>query len=236
MKKILFAVLVLSIISAQAQKTVDEIVEKYIATAGGLDAFNKINSAKMTGTVVVQGRDLPISMAVLNGKGMRQDVDAMGQLITICYYNGKGWQVNPFRGMLTPTEVTGIELTRYKAQASLANNLIDYKNRGHQVVLEGEDSIGSVKCLKIKLSNKDDGKVTTYFINAASYVLVMTKSKGSVQGQETDVEMWYSVYKTFGGASIPTVWTQKAGGQVTQEISWSDIEINAKIDETIFNM
>jgi hypothetical protein len=47
MKKLFIALLVLSVLSANAQ-TVDEVIQKYSAKLGGLDAFNKIKSAKMT--------------------------------------------------------------------------------------------------------------------------------------------------------------------------------------------
>jgi hypothetical protein len=190
----------------------------------------------MTGSVNVQGNDFPITMEILNGKGMRLDVDVQGQSVTNCYYNGKAWQVNPFGGMPTPTEVTGAELSSFKAQASLATNLLDYKSRGHQLALDGEETLEGVKCLKIKLVNKDDGKTTTYFLDAATYVVIMTKAMRSIQGQKMEVENWYSDYKTFGGASIPMHMSQKIGGQITQEVSWANMELGLKIDVSIFNM
>jgi hypothetical protein len=236
MKKILFAVFTLICVSVKAQKTVTEVIDKYTAAAGGLEAFNKITSAKMIGSVAIQGMDFPVTMEVLNGKGMRLDVDVMGQSVTNVYYNGKAWQVNPFGGMPSPTEVSGAELNSFKAQASLANNLMDYKARGHQVALDGEETIEGVKCLKIKLINKDDGRSIHYYIDAATSVLIMTKSIRVVQGQEAEVEMWYSDYKTFGGASIAMHMTQKIGGQISQEISWANMELEVKIDEKIFQM
>ena len=45
---------------------------------GGLEAFNAVKTAKMTGTVSVQGMDLPLTIQIINGKAIRNDVDVMG--------------------------------------------------------------------------------------------------------------------------------------------------------------
>src|SRR5690349_24795995 len=103
MKKLLFAVVSFAAVSAQAQSA-DEVIQKFSANMGGLEAFNKISSAKMTGTYSTQGNDLPLTVQIINGKAMRTDVEVMGQAVTNVYYNGKGWKINPFAGASTATE------------------------------------------------------------------------------------------------------------------------------------
>lgn len=235
MKKIFLSLFTLITIAAQAQ-TAEEVIGKYTAACGGLDAFNKITSAKMTGSVSVQSMDFPIIMEILNGKGMRMDVDAMGQAITNVYYNGKAWQVNPFQGVTAPTEVNGAELFSLKSQASLANGLLDYKNRGHEVALAGEEKVEGVNTYKIILTHKEDGKKVNYFISAADFTLIKTSNTREIQGQQVEVENWYSGYKSFGGAQIAMNIIQKISGAVSQEISWGNIELNVKIDTKIFEM
>jgi len=132
MKKLFFAVLSFTLVSANAQ-TADEVIQKYAANMGGLDAFNKITSAKMTGIYSTQGTELSLTTQIINGKGMRTDLEIMRQSVTSCYFNGKGWKINPFAGATTPAEVTGTELTDFKSQSNLASQLMDYKARGHQV-------------------------------------------------------------------------------------------------------
>ena len=80
MKKILFILLSFVFVSANAQ-TVDEVIQKYTANMGGLEAFNKTTSAKMTGTVTAQGMDFSATTQILNGKGMRTDVEVMDKTI-----------------------------------------------------------------------------------------------------------------------------------------------------------
>lgn len=235
MKKFLIALFALAYLGAQAQ-TADEIIQKYSTFMGGLDAFNKITSAKFTGNASVQGMDLPVIMQVLNGKGMRTDVEAMGQQVVNAYGNGKGWKINPFNGAETATEVTGAELASFKNQASLANNLMDYKARGHKVEYAGEATVEGVKTYKLVLTSKDDNKPTTYYIVQSDYSLLKTVTSREMMGQEMEVETLYSDLKTFGNVKFAMHATQSAGGNVFQEISWSKIELNVPIDEKIFSM
>jgi hypothetical protein len=235
MKKLLFAVLSFVVVSARAQ-TADDVIQKYSANMGGLEAFNKITSAKMTGSVAAQGGEFPLTTQIINGKGMRTDVDVMGSSVTNCYYNGKGWKINPYAGAPTATEVTGTELSDFKAQSYLTNQLMDYKARGHQVEMQGEETVEGIKAFKIKLTNKDDGKVTTYFLAIADYTLIKSVATREMQGQDVEVETNYSDIKEFGGVKFFMSRSQKIEGQEFQNIKFDKIELNVTIDEKIFEM
>jgi len=80
MKKMFFALLGLAFLSANAQ-TADEVIQKYSANLGGLEAFNKIKTAKITATYNTQGMDLPMTIQIINGKAARTDVEAMGSTV-----------------------------------------------------------------------------------------------------------------------------------------------------------
>jgi hypothetical protein len=230
MKKIVFAFLCMVTISAQAQ-TVEEIITKYATAMGGLEAFNKVTTAKLTGTATLQGNDFSFTTQIVNGKGMRTDVDVMGQAVVNAYGNGKGWKINPFAGAETPTEVSGAELEAFKAQASLANALMDYASRGHKVELAGQEGT----TWKIKLINKETGKDSYYFINTTDFLLAKSISKRELNGTEMEVETAYSNFKEFGGIKFAMSAIQSVGGNTMQELNFSNVELNVKIDETIFN-
>jgi len=95
----------------------------------------------------------------------------MGQSVINAYKDGKGWKINPFMGFETATDVEGSELIDFRSQANLANSLMDYKNLGHTVELVGKEKVEGKDAYKIKLTSKDDGRVTTFFINVTDYGL-----------------------------------------------------------------
>lgn len=235
MKKLFFALIGFGFLTANAQ-TADEVIRKYSANLGGLEAFNKIKTAKITATYNTQGTDLPMTIQIVNGKAARTDVEAMGTAVIRSYKDGKAWTQNPFAGITTPTEVGGAEASNYKSQSMLASILMDYKARGHKVELQGQEDVEGVKTYKVQLTSKDDGKATTYFISTKDYVLIKSVSDQDMQGQTVSVEIWYSDLKDFNGTKFFMTRTQKMGGQVFQTTTFTNIELNVAIDEKIFDM
>lgn len=233
MKKILFGLLAFVGLSTQAQ-TADDIIQKYAKAMGGLDNFNKVKTAKMSGTVSAQGMDLPITIQIINGKAMRSDVEVMGQKVTDSYKDGKGWKINPFAGAATATDATETELSDMKTRSSLAGQLMDYKARGSKVELQGQEDVGGAKAYKIKLTDAGN-KETTYFIDATTFMPVKMMGKRNVMGQDMEIETFLSDPKDFGGIKFNTAMVQKAGGQTFQEIHFDKIEVNVPVDEKIFD-
>lgn len=236
MKKLLFFVLSMIVISVHAQSA-DEVIGKYTANMGGLDAFNKITSAKITGTFNTQGMDFPLTQQLINRKAFRTDVEVTGKSMVSCYNNGKGWKLNPFQDKNTPAVVTGTELNDFKSQSNLASSLMDYKARGHKVLLLGEEDIEGIKTYKIKLTSKDDGRITTYFISTKDYTLIKSVTViNSPKGQDMEIETWYSDLEETGGVKFFMTITSRTDGQTFQEIKLKKIELNVPIDEKIFQM
>jgi hypothetical protein len=234
MKKLFFLLMGFAFLSASAQ-TVDEVIQKSSANYGGLEAFNKIKTIKMSGTLTTQGMDLPITIQIINGRATRTDVEAMGSQVIRVYKDGKGWIQNPFAGAATPTDATAEDLADMKQQTMLASALMDYKARGHQVELVGQVDADGGKAFKIKLTSKDDGKVTTYYIKTSDYTLFKMESDREIQGQTVTIETVMSDPKDFNGAKFFMNRVQKINGEDFQSIKFDTITLNVAIDEKIFD-
>jgi len=234
MKKILFSLFSLVTIAAQAQ-TADEIIQKYTDNIGGLDNFKKVTTAKISGIFSGQGMDFPLTTQIINGKAMRTDVEVMGQAIVNCYKDGKGWKINPFAGAETATDVTGAELNDFKDQSSLATPLMDYKSRGNKIELLGQEDVEGVKTFKIKMTTAADSKVTTYFVDASTYLIIKTVSSRDIQGQATEIASFFSDYKTYGGLKFAMSRVSKIAGETFQTVTFNNVELNVAIDEKIFD-
>lgn len=234
MKKLFFVLLSFITLAASAQ-TADEIVQKYATAMGGLDAFKKVQTVKITGSVAIQGNDFPVTVQMINGRAFRLDVDVMGQSVVNSVKDGKGWKLNPFGGIETPTDMEGAELLDIKSQANLCGSLMDYKALGHSIALEGQEDVQGVKTYKIKLTAKEDGRVSYYYISSVDYTLLKSSGKREMQGSEVEMETFLSNLKEFGGLKFAMTKDQKMNGQVIQSISYSNIELNVKIEETAFD-
>lgn len=233
MKKLFVAFLSLCFLSADAQ-TVDEVIQKYTAAMGGLDAFAGVTTAKITGTLSSQGQEIPLTTQIVNGQSMRSDLVVGDQTVHSVYHNGTGWKINPFANAPTATDVTGSELVTFKAQASLANNLMDYRNRGHKVELLDPEEVDGDGTFRIKLTSKEDGKITTYFIHSKTYLLVKSIAKRDIAGKAYDAETYYTDIKEIDGLKFCMHFTTKIEGTVFQDVKYTSIELNIPVDEAIF--
>ncbi len=233
MKKTLLILFSFVYIITNAQ-TADEVIGQYSAAMGGLDGFQKVQTVKITGTVTTQGMDLPFTTQMINGRAFRTEAEVMGQFVINCYKDGKGWKLNPFAGAETATDVEGAELLDLKAQASIVSVLMDYKSRGHQVELAGQEDVEGIKTNKIKLTAKEDGRVTNYYISASDNMLIKTTASREFQGQTIEVETIYSDMKEFAGLKFAMQRVQKMSGQVFQTIVYSNVELNVPVEEKIF--
>jgi hypothetical protein len=232
MKKLFLVSFAFAFITAQAQ-TADEVIQKYSSAMGGLENFNKVKSAKFSGTITAQGNDQPVTVQIINGKAMRTDAEIMGQTITNSYEDGKGWKINPYAGASTATDVSGAELNEFKAQSFLASQLMDYKARNYKVESLGQEDVDGTKANKIKLTTEDNKEII-YYLDANTNLLLKSVGKRETMGQVLEVETYYNDIKEFGGIKFSTSRTVKVRDNVVQEVHFDKIELNVPIDEKIF--
>jgi hypothetical protein len=233
MKKLLLVLFAFAFITAQAQ-TADDIIQKYTNAMGGLENFNKVKSAKFSGTITSQGVDQPHTVLIINGKAMRTDAEIMGQSFTNSYKDGKGWKINPYAGASAATDVSGSELNEFKAQSFLASQLMDYKARNYKVELLGQEDVEGTKANKIKLT-AEDNKEIIYYLDTNTNLLLKSVNKREVMGQVVEVETYYTGLKELGAIKFSTLRTVKVKGEVVQEVHLDKIELDVPIDEKIFD-
>ena len=98
LKMFLLSLIVLTSINSLHAQTVDEIVNKYIDSAGGKDVISKINSIYMESTVSAMGNDAPATTTILNGKGYKVEMEMNGQKVVSCLTDTGGWMISPMMG------------------------------------------------------------------------------------------------------------------------------------------
>ncbi|MEO6638529.1 MAG: hypothetical protein ABIN25_09640 [Ginsengibacter sp.] len=231
MKKFLLSVFAFTMVSfsfAQDQ-TADQIVDKYIAAIGGKEAWSKVKSMVMTGTMKVQGTDIGIVATVLDQKGMKQEISVNGmtgyQIVTPV----SGWNFMPFQGQKEPEPITADDLKESQEQLDVKGNLIDYKAKGHSIELLGTDDVDGVEALKLKETLKS-GKVETIYIDPATYYIIRVVSKQKANGQEQEVTSDLSNYQKLPEGIVVPMSVKLPFGEMTL----TKVDINKDIDEKIF--
>ena len=229
MKRFFLSILAIATFGFTYAQTADEIVNKHVTAIGGLDAWKKVNSMVTTGTIKMQSAEIGVSQTILNGKGSRQDITAMGmsgyQIVTPV----SGWNFMPFQGQKAPEPITADELKEAQDDLDVQGSLIDYKAKGHTVEYLGTDDVEGVNAYKLKLTLKN-GKVQTIFIDPKNYYIIRVITKQKANGKEMEVTTNISNYQKLPeGIMVP--WSI---GLPFGEMIISKVEINKPVDENIF--
>jgi hypothetical protein len=214
--------------ASQAQ-TADDVVNKYVEAMGGKEQLMALKSVKMTGSVNIQGMDIGIAITIVHGIGFRNDLSVPGmgegyQIIT----PSKGWNYMPFQGQTSPEEVSEDKVKSGQAQIDLQSILVNYKEKGHTIELLGKETAEGAECYKLKVTQKS-GKISTVFLDSKTYYRIKSVSKVNINGEETEVETVYSDFKKVDGYVFPFAQTTPNG-----PITYSSIEVNKPVDESIF--
>ena len=229
MKRIVFSFLLIATAFITKAQTADEIVAKHIEAIGGADAWKKVNSVKMEGTMIVQGTTVSITQTVLHQKGNRQDISVMGMNGFMIIAPTNGWNFMPFNGQAAPEPMTVEDVAEAQSELDVQGSLIDYAAKGHTVEYLGKDDVEGTDCFKLKINLKS-GKSGTYFFDAKSYLLIRSIAKQKANGQEVEITTNFSNYEKLPeGILVAKSVTLPFG-----EMNITKITINGTVDESIF--
>lgn len=220
--------LISSSLALHAQ-TADEIASKMITAIGGADAWKKVNSIKMSGTLQVQGADIEVVATVLNGKGARQDISFQGMQGYSIITPKEGWNFMPFQGQAAPEAMTADDLMQSQDQLDAQGAILDYKLKGHKLDYLGMDDVEGTNAYKLKLMLKS-GKEATMFVDPKTFYVMRSVTKQKANGQEVEQQTDMSNYQKLPeGIVVAKSITLPIG-----ELVINKIEINGKVDESDF--
>ena len=229
MKRILFSLLFLAAAFTGMSQTADEVINKHIAAIGGVEAWKKVNSVKLEGTLQVNGAEVAITQTILHGKGNRQDISVMGMTGFVIIAPTAGWTFLPFQGQQSPEAMTAEDLAESQDELDVQGILIDYATKGHSVEYLGKEDIDGTDCYKLKVSKKS-GSPETMFIDAKTNYLVRSISITKANGQESETTTNFSNYEKLPeGIVVAKSITLPFG-----ELNLTKITINGPVDEKIF--
>jgi hypothetical protein len=232
----LSAILILALLlggNVSAQ-TADEIIGKYLDAIGGKDKLNHITSLYMESTLDVMGMQGNMKMTTLNGKGMRQDIDIAGSVISSCFTDKEGWAVNPMAGSTTAETMPEAQYNAGKDQIYIGGPFINLAEKGSKAEFLGNETVANVNAFKIKVT-KPDSTSSIFYFDPATSLLIQAVTMSEMQGQMVDNVMTYSDYKMADGYNVPYKYEMNmAGGQVSMLMQVTKVELNKPVDETIF--
>jgi outer membrane lipoprotein-sorting protein len=222
--------------SAFAQKTLDEIVNLHITAMGCPEKLSKLKSVKITAEMDVMNMQIPVTTTIVQQRGFRSETVVQGSTIIQVIDNDKGWAINPMAGQTKATPLPAEVVSSLSAETDLTG-LYHYKEKGQTLTLDGEDDLGGAKVYKVT-QNLKNGTKRTHYISQDTYYILKTVASMTVQGQQIESKNTQSNFKQVDGITYPftsEVETSAMPGS-TMAMKIKTLEVNPKIDESIFTM
>lgn len=233
MKKIFSVIIALLFISFNAfSQTVDEIVNKHIEAMGGKEKLLQLKTMVTEGSLSVQGTDIPIKISQEHNKGQRVEMTVMGMSGYIINTPTEGWQFFPFQGQAAPEAMSPEAVKESVDFLDIQNNLLDYKQKGHQVEYVGKEDFEGTECFKLKVVFKGGAEANMY-IDPSTYYVIKQETKTKSTGQEVVQDQTFSNFKKQDGYVFPFSLTGVGPGGV---VTITKIEVNKPLDGSLFKV
>ncbi|GEQ86348.1 hypothetical protein ULMS_18560 [Patiriisocius marinistellae] len=237
LKTLVIALVVLAIAPAMTAQTVDEIINNYFENTGGIDAWNKVEGAKMVGSANQGGMEIPVTMyQTTDGKQMIQ-INFQGQQMTMLSFDGENmWSTNM---MTMAAEKSDTETTENmkKNMGSFPSPFLNYKEKGFQAEYLGKETKEGAEVFKVKLTmqpimvdGKEQPNVSFFYFDTENYVPIMSETEipsGPMKGQMAIST--FSDYQEVDGLYFP--FSLSMAGQA---IDMKEIKLNPEVDNAMF--
>ncbi len=147
--------------AAAQNPSVDELVAKNLAARGGEAKLKTLTSMKLTGSVSVQGMDMPMTVLTKRPNKMKQEMTMQGQKLVQAFDGQTAWTINPMMGSTAPRVVEGPAADALKAQSLFDGPLVGYKERGDTLEVVGPADVEGAKTWKLKLTRRTESPCTS---------------------------------------------------------------------------
>jgi outer membrane lipoprotein-sorting protein len=206
----------------------DEIIAKYVAAVGGVDALKKVNSRVMKGEIIVSGTKTPIELFT-KAPDKRISITKMGSGESITAFDGKiGWLGNtgrPAREMAA-ADAGAASLDAEFALALRMKEIFPQIRRGRPVTING------VECDTLNLSGPGKPATTLSFDKSTGLLVRMVRTADTPVGR-LPTQIDYADYRDADGVKIPFRWTlSRPSGRFTIQIN--EVKSNVAIDDAKF--
>jgi outer membrane lipoprotein-sorting protein len=218
--------------------TVDQIVDKHTQALGGADKLKAIQSVTLSGKAVVAGGQIeaPIVMKIKRPASMRMEMTVQGKSFIQAFDGTTSWTLNPFMGSPDPQKSNDEDTQQAKDDSDfIEGSLVDYKAKGNTVELIGKEDVEGTSTYKLKITKKG-GSVEYQYLDAQTFLPLRSSGKRKQAGQEMEFESTPSNYKPVNGVMMPYSLSQKVNGNPMMDLTVEKIEVNAPIDDSVFQM
>ncbi len=218
--------------------TLDQILAKHYEAKGGLAKLKAVSSMRLTAKMSGGPMDFPAVIEAKRPAKFRMELSIQGNQLIQAYDGKVGWSINPFQqsAKKDAEPMTPDELREMEVQADIDGPLVDWKEKGHALELQGRESVDGGDTFKLKLVLKN-GNTQTIYLDTDSYLEVKTSSKRKIRDTEIEAETTLGDYKEVGGLMMAhAIEAGAKGSPQKQKIVIEKVEFNVPLADDRFSM
>ena len=211
--------------------TIDQILDKYLAGAGGRAAIEKITSIDgkgtidipdvgVTGTVelIQKAPDKALTIVELTGVGQQREG----------FDGTNGWSDDPQNGL---RQKSGIELVEAKRAATFGREL-KMKTLYPTMVVKSREKVDDSDAYLVEATPAEGSPVKLYF-DAASGLLVRQVATRQMPQGPLEVEVTFSDFRVVDDVKRPFT-IRQATAMFTATIHLTEVKQNMPVDDAVF--
>lgn len=232
--RMLVVMLVLVASQASAQ-TVDDLVAKHIEARGGLAKLKAIESVRIERTVAAVFTDIDIVIYKKRPNLYRSEQKAKDSpTTTVRGFSDTAWES---AGGKTTVREGAAPVEQREIDADFDGLLVDYREKGHRIALEGRRKLGPTDVFTLRVTMKSGAERVVY-LDAATFL--ERRHEGTIElgpNRRVKTTIDYGDWREVNGVKFPFAIEEErdAPGQTFVHYT-KRIEVNVPMDETLFRM
>jgi hypothetical protein len=225
----------LAVAAGAPAQTVDELVARHVAARGGYEKLKAVQTIKITRTVATQFSNVKVIIYKKRPSLFRAEQTGPNQPMVPRGINAEAaWDT--VQGRIAQRPAPAAAETR-DIDGDFDGLLVDWKEKGHTVTLEGTEPLPDGEAYKLKVATRG-GAVRYVYLDAKTYL--ERRQTGMIvlpNNRRENTTLDFSNYKTVDGIQFPfNIDEDRSGPQITQSFATytEKIELNVPMDDTLF--
>ena len=211
--------------------TVEEVIEKHVEARGGRDAWNAIETMKLTGDFTAFSKVAPFTLHRKRDDKYHLDHMLGDKPVTIGFDGEVAWWINLWFDTEWPLKIGGPDRVVLDQNLDFASPFFDWQARGYRVELLGEGDLDGQKAIRIQLLRGDAEE--TWYLDPETYLELGFDAQGSDFGNPMPQRTYFDDFREVGGVMIPHfVEAQWYTRDRIMEVA--DVELNVEVDDAMF--
>ncbi len=217
-----------------AGSTVDEVITKHIEARGGAEAWDAVQTLKVTGSYTAFSKIGSFTLHRKRDNKFHLDHVLGDKPVEIGFDGEVAWWVNLWNGIPWAQTIPGLDRAVLMQDVDFESPFFHYREKGYIVEFQGEDQLDGQSVLKLLLTRPDES-IETWYLDPESYLEVAYDAQGSDFGSPFPQRAYFEDFRQVGGLVMPH-FIEKQWYTRDRIMEVEKVEINVEIEDTIFSM